>query len=176
MPVIKLKAGGSAAKKSPVKKASAKPAARSTRKATTRKPATKPAARKPATKKTTGAKKASTPRKPPTPKTDPKIIAKHVKILEQAGKKRDQALTAHEEAVEGVFKAVQAAIAEEVPMGIIANTVGVSRQWLYKMGEFKDRSNGSKPAAKRATTKKPAAKKGGAKPSGSTRRRVRTRS
>lgn len=169
MSVIRI--GGK--KNSAAKKTTSKPAAKSTG---AKRTATKPAARKTAAKPKATAKKAKpvgAPRGPRTPKTDPKILARHIKALEAAGTKREKAEAAHKEAVNSVHDAAQAALEDEVPMTLISEKLGVSRQWLYKMGSFSGRSNGNgkpKPrattAAKRtaakkpaSTTRKPAAKK-----------------
>ena len=83
--------------------------------------------------------------------------------------------------------ALDLAIEAEVPMGIISETVGVSRQWLYKMGSFRERTNGSGSKAKakaavqsKAKPKTPAKstttrKRGTATKQTGTKRRVRSR-
>lgn len=180
MPVIKI--GGS---KTTAKKTAAKPAAKrgsTARKSTTT--AKRTTAKRTATKPKP-ARKAAGPRGPRTPKTDPKLLKRHVTALESAGNKRQRAEEMHQEAVEAVHEAAQAALADEVPMTLISEKLGVSRQWLYKMGEFRSRTNGNgngrvkKPRAtaaasktvsrrngKTASTRKPAAKKPAAKRSG----------
>ncbi len=150
-----------------------------TSKTSTRKSAAKPAARSTSTRRKTPAKSAGTTmsdgrvRRPVT--NDERVINKHIKILERVGAEREEAKVAHDEAVEAVYKATKAAMDAGVPTGVISEYAGISRQWLYKMGEHQGR-NGSdtaksparKPAAK-ASTRASAAKK-------STRPTIRTRS
>lgn len=169
MPAIKI--GGRSATKKPAAKPS-----------TTRKPAAKKTAAKPAAKKTTATKagaksapkaapkKAAAPRPPRTPKIDPKIVSSFEKRLKAAGAKRAKTLEAHDAAVDEMATVVQEAMKAEVPMSIISNSTGVSRQWLYKISQFKGRNGApaktpgkttraaAKPAAKRTTTTKAAAK------------------
>lgn len=155
MPMV-IKMGGAkkstASKSKPAaKKTASTPAKRSTR--ATAKRATKAST----AKKSTQAKKSSNggaPRGPRTPKMDPKLLAKHVKALADAGSRRREAEEEHEAATSNVFEVVQDAIAAGVPMTIIANETKISRQWLYKMGNFRQRTNGSKPKAKAAAAKK----------------------
>lgn len=130
------------------------------------KPAGKPAATskaKPAAKKTPPAKKntkkPAAAKKEPTrrrPKIDPAIIAKYERELKAVGKKRDDALRAHEAAVEQMYETVQEAMDQKVPMSVISASAGVSRQWLYKMSSFKGRENGGAPKKKRGRPPKAA--------------------
>lgn len=82
-------------------------------------------------------------RGPRTPKIDSKVLNTHVKALKRAGDARRKAEDAHNEAVNDLHAVAQAAIEAEVPMSVISRETGVSRQWLYKMGQFRERTNGN---------------------------------
>jgi len=168
MPVIRI--GG---------KAKSKPATTSkTRSSSSKRSSTvKRGTAAPAKKRSTAVKKTTArksngggpgSRGPRTPKIDKKVLDKHVAALREAGKERKRAEKEHDKAVDGVHKAAQAALAAEVPMSIVSAELGVSRQWLYKMGQFRERTNGSKPSATSATRR---GKKSGTK----TRPRVRSK-
>lgn len=175
MPVIRI--GG---------KAKAKPATTSkTRTTSSKRSSAKRGTATPAKKRSTAAKKTTRParkgpgsqggpgsRGPRTPKIAKNVLDKHVAALRAAGKERKDAEKAHDKAVEGVHKAAQAAMKAEVPMSIISAEIGVSRQWLYKMGQFKERTNGSQPTATSATRRGSKKKSGGGT---KTRPRVRSK-
>jgi isopropylmalate/homocitrate/citramalate synthase len=167
MPVIKIGGKAKSPAKPAAKKTASKPAAKKAAPA-------KRTASKPAAKKTT-AKTNGTVRRQ-TPKIDTKVLDRHVKALTAAGDKRRKTEEAHQAAVENVHEVVTAAIEAKVPMSIIADSVGVSRQWLYKMGNFRERTNGSSSTRKTAA-KKPAARasatKSKTKPTIKTRTRKR---
>ena len=160
-PVIKLRSKPSGTKPAAKKKAAAPAKGKQT------------TTRKPAAKKSTGratAKKATKQDAPLRPKADARTIEKFERKLTTVGKKRDDTLKAHEQAVEDVFVTVQDAMQANVPMSVIARSVGVSRQWLYKMSTFKGRTNGSGPK-KQARGAAKTASKGKTKP----RPRVRSK-
>lgn len=146
------------------KASTAKPAVAAKPKTAT-KPATRKAAAKPATRAKAAAAKPTAKKEPVRrrPKIDPKVLAKFERELKAVGKKRDDSLKAHEAAVEAMFEKVQEAMDNNVPMSVIADSTGVSRQWLYKMSSFKGRENGNAPAKKRAPATKAAAKSAAAK-------------
>jgi len=177
MSPIKINVGGKSSASSTRRSArTGKPSTVGTAKRTT-KPAKKASTAKKSTAKGgRGPAKGSggAPRGPRTPKVEPKLLEKHVKALEAAGKRRADAEAEHDASVTNVHEVAQAALAAEIPMTLISDKLGISRQWLYKMGNFRSRTNGSKPkaAAKKATsaarttrstakksTSKPAAKK-----------------
>ena len=86
---------------------------------------------------------------------DQKVINKHIKILQSVGEDRDETKRAHEAAVQAVYEATQAAMDDGVPTGIITEHSGISRQWLYKMGEHagRDGNGAAKPARKSTAAK-----------------------
>lgn len=152
MPVIRI--GGKKPASSSSKKSSTTSKTRSTssKRTSSKRVGRATPAKKQTSAKKTGAKRGA-PRGPRTPKIAPTVLAKHEKALKAAGKDRRDAESAHDKAVENVHRVVKAAIKAEVPMSIISERVGVSRQWLYKMGTHRDRQNGSGPASGgRATT------------------------
>jgi hypothetical protein len=63
----------------------------------------------------------------------------HQKTLQDAGARRLATLREHEQSVDDLFSCAQEALADGVPMTLIARWGGVSRQWLYKMPSFRDR-------------------------------------
>lgn len=159
---------------------------------TAKKPATKRASTKPAAKRGTAATKRNTrstskPKAKSTPtgstrrSSKPQVsdaqLNKWIKQLYSAGDKLRKTQVAHTEAVDNVNEVAQDALAAGVPMKIVHEQTGVSRQWLYKMGQSNKRDNGSTPErAPRTldpedrqrtgsrTTRKPAAKASSAKP------------
>jgi transposase-like protein len=71
----------------------------------------------------------------------------------KAGDRRRKAEAEHKASVDALHEAAQAALDGGVPMARVSDASGISRQWLYKMGEFAGRGengSGSKPAAKSA--------------------------
>jgi len=168
---VKIRAAG--AKPAAKPKAKPKPAARKTAgaKATTR-PTTRgkrsttakatPAKRGPGRPRKTEAEKAEGTRRNVTglAKTDPKLEAKLLKAVKAAGDRRRKAEIEHKESVDALYEVAKEALDAEVSMAKVSDASGISRQWLYKMGEFADRDNGTstskaKPApAKRTTARK----------------------
>lgn len=140
---LKLTMGGSKS----TSKSKAKPAAKAKSTGTKRSTAKAKAAPKRSTAKKTS---QTTQRQAPAPKVDPKVHAQHTKALEQAGARHRGARDELEDAINNVHEVVEAAREAGLGMSHIERTVGVSRQWLYKMGTTAKRNgNGSKPAAKR---------------------------
>jgi hypothetical protein len=188
MPAIKIRARGGAATEP-----EAKP------KATRKSAAKKPAAKRASTRKAAASAAAPKRRGPGRPRkaegepvrrnstgVDPKVEARLLKLVEKAGDRRRKAEIEHKESVNALHDAAQEALAAGVSMAKVSDSSGISRQWLYKMGEFADRSNGgstpakapakraaAKPAAKRTTTRKTASKTA-AKPAARRRTRIRT--
>lgn len=71
---------------------------------------------------------------------DPQRLKQHTAALESAGARRKKAEQDHKDAVDAMHKAASEALEAGIPMGIVHETLNVSRQWLYKMGHFKQRS------------------------------------
>lgn len=112
---------------------------------------TSTAKRTTAKKSTSTGRKRGGPRGPRTPNLPKGVLDKHTKALEAAGQDLAEAQQAHEDATNAVYAAAGAALEANVPMSIVSDLTGVSRQWLYKMGEHAGRNgSGSKSAAKRA--------------------------
>lgn len=141
----------------------AKPKAKPAAKRSTARPA-KPTAAKPAaakrgpgrprkTGKPSPAAAASASRRSSVPKTDDKTMTKLLAAVTKAGDRRREAEAEHKASVDALHEAAQAALDGGVPMARVSDASGISRQWLYKMGEFAGRGengSGSKPAAKAA--------------------------
>lgn len=169
---------------------------------TTSKPASKPAAKrtsaKPAAKRGTAATKRNTrstskpkaksaPTGPTRRSSKPQVseaqLNKWIKQLYAAGEKLRKTQVAHVEAVDALNDVAQEALAVGVPMKIVHEQTGVSRQWLYKMGQSNKRDNGRPteraprtldPEDRQKTssraTRKPAAKASTAKPKASVKK------
>jgi transposase-like protein len=195
MAAVKIKTRG-AAKSEP--KATAKP--KPTRKTAGAKATTRPTTRgkRTAKPKTTPAKATPAKRGPGRPRKpegaapvrrdskgiDAKAEARLLKAVTKAGERRQKAKIEHEESVNALHTAAQEALEGGVSMAKVADSSGISRQWLYKMGDFRQdergghqlratNGNGSdKPVARstRKTTAKPAAKRA------TTRRNTKTNS
>lgn len=94
-------------------------------------------------------------------------VADHVKKLQDVGARHAEIEEAKDEILNEVFETVKNARDDGVAMAVIEDAIGISRQWLYTMKNFKGRSN------KKKSAKKPAAKKRAAKRSAGKRSRVR---
>lgn len=169
---FKIKVAGGAS--TPAKPKPAKPA--------TRRTAAKPAAsakRGPGRPRKAGkpspAAAASASRRSSVPKTDDKTMTRLLASVKKAGDRRRKAEEEHKASVDALHEAAQAALDGGVPMARVSDASGISRQWLYKMGEFAGRGeNGNggnkataKAAVKRATrqgTKSTQSKRTGRKP------------
>lgn len=165
--------------------------------------ATKPSRPKPAAKRSTAAKPASARRGPgrprknadskpspaaatsasrrsSVPKTDDKTMTKLLAAVGKAGDRRRKAEIEHKASVDALHEAAQAALDGGVPMARVSDASGISRQWLYKMGEFAGRgengNGGNKAAAKAAVkrTTRQSTKRTQSK-SASTRPRIKSR-
>lgn len=179
---FKIKVAGAS---SGTAKPKAKPA---TKRATARPTAAKPAAKRgPGRPRTTGkaspaAAAASASRRSSVPKTDDKTMKTLLTAVTKAGDRRRKAEAEHKASVDALHEAAQAALDGGVPMARVSDASGISRQWLYKMGEFAGRSEngngGNKPAAKsavkRATSTKQSTKRTQSKSAG-TRPRIKSR-
>src|SRR3954452_3882399 len=143
--------------------AGSKPAARKSTaakntgtKATTKRSTAKPAASKAATtKRGAKAKTAQLPtRRSTAATTDDRTMKKLLTAVQKAGDRRYKAKQEHEAAVDSLYEAAKAALDGGVPMARVSESSGISRQWLYKMGEFAGRTNGDSTApAPKATTR-----------------------
>jgi hypothetical protein len=203
MPAIKIRAAGakSAPAAKPKPKAKAKPGAKATTRPTTRgrrgasaKPSAKPkpaAKRGPGRPRKTEAEAAEGTKRNVTglAKSDPKLEAKLLKAVKAAGDRRREAKIEHEESVNALYEAAKEALEAGVSMAKVSDSCDISRQWLYKMGEFAGREGGNggngastskaapKPAPKRANARKgrTSTKRGTATKSAGAKPRTRTR-
>jgi hypothetical protein len=164
----------------------------------TTKPRTKPAAKRTAAKPAASAKRgpgrprknaASKPspaaataasRRSSVPKTDDKTMKTLLSAVTKAGDRRRKAEIEHKASVDALHEAAQAALDGGVPMARVSDASGISRQWLYKMGEFAGRGengSGSKPAAKSAVKRatRQSATKSTQSKRGATRPRIKSR-
>ena len=174
-------------------------------KRSTRKSTTKPAARATGTKRSTGSRAASTrkrsepkasaatakaasTRRSAVPQTDDRAMKRLLADVQKAGTLRKKAEAAHKAAVNALHDAAKAALDVGVPMARVSDVSGISRQWLYKMGEAKERGgagfnatgNGASAAPAPATrTRKPSTraasstKRTQSRSAGATRPRIR---
>ena len=105
-----------------------------------------------------------------------------LKLVEKMGERRAKAEAEHQEAINSLHEAATEALEAGVSMAKVSDASGISRQWLYKMGDFRGRGNGgngngsSKPAAKPAakSTAKTPAKRTSARKSTTTRQATKT--
>jgi hypothetical protein len=192
---VKIKVAGKS-----TEKPAAKPARSTGRKATTRKGTTsaRASAKRTERAKPAAAKSSDGPVRRASKNVDPRTEARLLKAVAKAGERRAKAEMEHKESINALHDAAREAIAGGVSMAKVADESGISRQWLYKMGDFAEREgvtagNGNgktaaaKPAATRrapakSTTAKPAATRRAparartaAKPAGKTRTRIRSR-
>jgi hypothetical protein len=108
-----------------------------------------------------------------TPKDlDPKLLSNFESQLTVAGERVKAAKQEHDAAIDAVHEIVVQAQEVGVPMAIIEDVTGISRQWLYKMGQFKGRKadNGDAEEAAPAPKPKRAAAKGSARKSSPAKR------
>lgn len=169
MPVVKINTGAKGSKPAASKTAvkakgstAAKPAAKTRSTAAKAAPKTaakktttarKTAAAKPAASKaktavkrgTTAAKKTSAKTAPArkqasTGKADQRTIDAQVKKLTKIGTARKAAEQKHKDLVDQSYEAAQEALAKGVPTGVVASSLQMSRQWLYKIGNYSGRS------------------------------------
>jgi hypothetical protein len=163
MPVVKINTGGRAKSASTAKakttvksgatkakpKTAAKPKTtartRTAAKATTAaKPRTRGAAAKSAGSKAkaTTAKKTTTTKRNvvSTGKAEQRTIDSQVKKLSKIGADRKKAEAAHKALVDKTYEAAQEALGKGVPTGVVAESLQISRQWLYKIGNYSGRS------------------------------------
>jgi hypothetical protein len=171
MAAIKIRAAGAKAAPKPKAKPKAKAGAKATTRPTTRGKRTtaKPAAKRPAGRPRKTEAATDGPKRNATglAKTDPKLEARLLKAVTAAGDRRRKAKIEHEESVNALYEVAKEALEAGVSMAKVSDASDISRQWLYKMGEFAGREDGngastSKPAAKRAaksTTKATPAKR-----------------
>lgn len=138
--------------------------AKSTAKAKT---ATKPARKAPAAKKTAAKPKSSTAtRRSSKPQVDQRTLDRHLKAMERTGAKREATKEKWEEAVKATHEAALEALDAGVPMSMVSEATGISRQWLYKLIEQAQGSTNGKGTKTEAKSAVKSAKRG----SGSTRK------
>jgi hypothetical protein len=174
MAAIKIKARGSKAASAPEPEAKPKSTRKRSAKATpkrassTAKKETAPAKRGPGRPRKTEAEKAGPQRRNSTG-VDAKLEAKLLKAVKAAGDRRRKAKIEHEESVNALYVVAQEALDAGVSMAKVSDASDISRQWLYKMGDFRQDERGgngstakAKPAAKAKATpaKRTTARKG----------------
>jgi hypothetical protein len=167
MPVkIKVRGTKTEDKPAPAKRGSTRSTKPAGRKATTRK-GTAPAKRAPARSKPAAAAKTNGngdgPVRRASKGVDPRTEARLLKAVAKAGERRTKAEIEHKESINALHDAAREAIAEGVSMAKVADESGISRQWLYKMGEFAEREGVTSGNGKTATKKAPAKRASGAK-------------
>lgn len=149
---VKIKARGRQASKptedeapKPVRKRKAKPAAKrqpakrdST--ATASKPAAKRGPGRPRKQETQDEKAAPVRRN--STGVDPRAEAKALKLVTKMGERRAKAEAEHKESINALHQAATEAMEMGVSMAKVSDASGISRQWLYKMGDFRGRKNG----------------------------------
>jgi hypothetical protein len=116
---------------------------------------------------------------------DARTEARLLKLVEKAGDRRTKAEAEHKESIDALHDAAREAIEGGVSMAKVADASGISRQWLYKMGDFEGRkgvTNGNgKPApaktdaTRKAPAKRTSTRKAPAKPAATRRTGTRTR-
>jgi hypothetical protein len=136
---------------------------------------------------------AAAPQRRNSTGVDPKVEARALKAVKSFGDRRAKAEAEHQEAINALHQAAKEALELGVSMAKVSDASGISRQWLYKMGDFRGRgSNGAsaQPTAAKATPAKAAAKtvsrrstgrkstttRQASKQTGGSRRRVNVRS
>jgi hypothetical protein len=171
---VKIKAGNRQ-KSAPAKPAARKSGAKATTRPTTRGKRAGSAAKstpakrgsgRPRKTESTNVERQTPTRRNRTSDIDPREEARMVKLVTKAGTRRKKAEVEHKESVDALHAAASEALAAGVSMAKVAEASGISRQWLYKMGEFAERktnlragnggSGNGKTAAK--SVRKPAAK------------------
>lgn len=90
-------------------------------------------------------------------------LATYVKNAEKLAARRDSMREEMDEVVKEVHTLAMEMLVEGISMAIVSKTLGMSRQWLYKLIEDNDlntnaRDNGGRAKSKRASRSKPAAK------------------
>jgi hypothetical protein len=156
---VKIKVAGKSEDKPAARKtrSTAKPAAS---KRSTKRQGTAPAAKRGAARTRTTTRPAKSNGEGPVRRAskniDPRTEARLLKAVEKAGDRRRKAEIEHKESINALHDEARLAIEGGVSMAKVADASGISRQWLYKMGDFADREgvtngSGSKTAAKTAT-------------------------
>ena len=179
---VKIKLPGQKAEGKPTRKtrSTAKPAEKPAAKRSTKRKGTAPAAKRGSARKTGTTRPAKSngnggdgPVRRASKGIDPRTEARLLKVVEKAGDRRRKAEVEHKESINALHDSAREAIEGGVSMAKVADASGISRQWLYKMGDFADREgvtksatngSGSKTAAKSATKRTPAAKRSAPKP------------
>ena len=170
---VKIKVAGKAdAKPAATRSTSARKTAATPAKRSTKRKGTAPAAKRGAARPRSTTRPAKTNGEGPVRRAskgiDARTEARLLKAVEKAGDRRRKAEIEHKESINALHDEAKAAIEGGVSMAKVADASGISRQWLYKMGDFAERDgvtngSGTKTAAKSATKRtapaKPAASK-----------------
>ena len=163
MPALKLKTAGS--KPAATRKSTAKPAAKPAPKRAV-KAAAKTSVKKGTTAKRTGTKPKQTEevvdRRTARGKVDPDVLSRYEDGLVEVGQRMDEAQQMRDQALNDAYEITQSALADGVPMALVSELTGISRQWLYNMGNHggrggsvtQGRRNGSTPKRKTSTARK----------------------
>jgi DNA-binding phage protein len=106
-------------------------------------------------------------------RADSKTVKRHVTKLEKVGARRAKLREQFEKAVEDMIAAARDALDDEVGIGLVADTLGISRQYLYKALEThangKKKPGRPKGSGKKTTTAKSG--RGPGRPKGSGKKR-----
>ena len=81
-------------------------------------------------------------RRSSAPQTDDKTMKRLLDAVAKAGARRKKAEAEHKASVDALHTVAKAALDGGCPMGRVSESSGISRQWLYKMGEHAGRDNG----------------------------------
>jgi hypothetical protein len=139
---ITIRSGGKSAKPkaktAPKAKAAPKRSAKAAAKAAPKRPSKKAPA-----KRAAAPAAATTSTEAPTRRAsrgiDARTEAKALKLVLAAGDRRRKAEIEHKESVNALHAAASDALAAGVSMSKVSDASGISRQWLYKMGEYNER-------------------------------------
>ena len=99
---------------------------------------------------------------------DPAVLARFEGQLSEAGERVKNAKAEHDAAIDHVHSVVVQAQDVEIPMAIIEDITGISRQWLYKMSSSRAAlatARPSKPRARRGQQREAKAAKASPPPS-----------
>lgn len=151
------------------------------------KPAPKGTAAKPARK--TSTKKIAAPKRAPRKaaaeqeekidrrtargKVDPAVYARYEDALIAVGERMAAAQAERDAALEEAVEVTQSALADLMPMALVHELTGISRQWLYNMPKHRNRGGSVTegrlgPRGNGAAPKRPAARKGTARKASTT--------
>lgn len=101
-------------------------------------------------------------------KVDPRVLARHEDALIEIGERMAAAQAERKAALEDAYSVTQSALEDEVPMALVSRLTGISRQWLYNMGNHAGRNGsatqgrlGPRGGATKGKARKPIARKTG---------------